>query len=295
MSKEDEYDKVKLEQFQANQRLESEEIYQLRQKKKQIVEDLQDGGIKNIKSKILDHVNKNFYNTHDLQIEFRKHPAYSKLEIKNFLPLDVLRAMAEELNNLPVEKAKKFDRRGSCMYEFNDLTETPIQEQVVNAMHSSPFLTWLQEVTDTKDLIPDPHLIGAGYAKNFTGDSLKIHTDFNWNEQLRLHRRLSLVIYLNETWNKEWGGNLDFYDLDRKNILSTVVPGPGNLVLWSYHNLAYHGYPEPMTNPIDESRKCFRLFYYVSNSKYHEKFPPHRSLYWFDENENTPYDKPWIN
>ena len=42
MSKEDEYDKVKMEQFEASQRLESEEIYQLRQKKKQIAEDLQE-------------------------------------------------------------------------------------------------------------------------------------------------------------------------------------------------------------------------------------------------------------
>ena len=42
MSKEDEYDKVKMEQFEASQRLESEEIYQLRQKKKQIVNEIQE-------------------------------------------------------------------------------------------------------------------------------------------------------------------------------------------------------------------------------------------------------------
>ena len=42
MNKQDKYDKVKLEQFEANQRLSSEEIYQLRQKKKQIAEDLQE-------------------------------------------------------------------------------------------------------------------------------------------------------------------------------------------------------------------------------------------------------------
>ena len=40
MSREDEYNKVKLEQFEASQRLESEEIYQLRQRKKQIAKDL---------------------------------------------------------------------------------------------------------------------------------------------------------------------------------------------------------------------------------------------------------------
>ena len=246
-----------------------------------------------MKQKILDRIKNNFSNTYDLQMQYRSHPGYSKLEIKDFLPADVALAMAKELDELPKEQGKKFTRKGSCMYEYNDLEITPIQDQVVNALHSSPFLKWLQEVTDTVDLIPDPHLVGAGYAKSYTGDSLKIHTDFNWNEQLHLHRQLSVIIYLNEDWSEEWGGCLDFYDTDREKVLSRVVPGLGNMVVWSYHNLAYHGYPGPMTNPQETCRKNIRLFYYVSNSKYDDKFPPHRSLYWFDEKEKAPYDKPW--
>lgn len=247
-----------------------------------------------IKQKVIDHIRKNFSNTYDLQQEYRNHPGYSKLEIKSLLPLDVVRLLAKELDKLPLEAGKKFTRNESCMYEYNDLEATPIQDQVVSALHSSPVLKWLQEVTDTVDLIPDPHLIGAGYAKSYSGDSLKIHTDFNWNEQLHLHRRLSVVIYLNEDWQEKWGGNLDFYDTSREKIISRVVPGAGNAVFWSYHNLAYHGYPEPINCPKGKSRKVLRLFYYVSNSKYDDKFPPHRSLYWFDEKEKTPYDKSWI-
>lgn len=248
----------------------------------------------NIKHKILQHIKNNFSDTFSLQNEYRSHPSYSKLEIKNFLPPDVVSEMALELDNLPLEECKKFTRKNSCMYEFNDLDRTPIQDAVVNSLHSSTFLKWLQEITDTVDLIPDPHLVGAGYSKSYTGDSLKIHTDFNWNDQLRLHRRLSVVIYLNEEWDEKWGGNLDFYDTCREKVLSRVVPGPGNIVIWSYNNLAYHGYPEPMKNPKGTCRKNLRLFYYVSNSKHDEKFPPHRSLYWFDEKEKAPYDKPWI-
>ena len=246
-----------------------------------------------IKSDILTHIQTNLSNTYDLQREYRSHPGYSKLEIKNFLPISVVQQMADELEAIPLEKCKKFTRRDSCMYEYNNLDNTPVQDEVVHALHSSTFLKWLQEVTDTVDLIPDPHLVGAGYSKAYNGDSLKVHTDFNWNDQLRLHRRLSVVIYLNENWKQSWGGALDFYDTDRKSILSRVVPDAGNLVVWSYDNLAYHGYPEPMKTPAGVCRKNLRLFYYVSNAQHDSKFPPHRSLYWFDEKEKAPYDKPW--
>lgn len=247
-----------------------------------------------IKNKIINHVLNNFQNTFDLQRVYRSHPSYSKLEIKNFLPIDVVQSMSAELDQIPLESCKKFTRKDSCMYEYNNLDDTPIQDEVVHALHSSTFLKWLQAVTDTVDLIPDPHLIGAGYSKAYTGDSLKIHTDFNWNNQLRLHRRLSVIIYLNEEWNESWGGNLDFYDTDRENVLSRVIPRAGNMVVWSYNNLAYHGYPEPMTNPKGTCRKNLRLFYYVSNASHNNIVQPHRSLYWFDEKEKAPYDKPWI-
>lgn len=247
-----------------------------------------------LKKQILERIKDEFSNTFELQQEYRSHPGYSKLEIKNFLPLDVVKTMAAELEAIPLDECKKFTRKGSCMYEYNQVDNTPVQDEVVTALHSSTFLKWLQEVTDTVDLVPDPHLVGAGYSKAFNGDSLKVHTDFNWNDQLRLHRRLSVVIYLNEQWKEKWGGNLDFYDTDRKKVISRVVPAAGNLVVWSYNNLAYHGYPEPMTNPEGTCRKNLRLFYYVSNAQHDDKFPPHRSLYWFDEKEKAPYDKPWI-
>ena len=104
---------------------------------------------------------------------------------------------------------------------------------------------------------------------------------------------LSLVIYLNDDWKEEWGGQLQFYDRERQTVHSKVPVGNGNAVIWSYDNFAFHGYPEPMTNPKNTSRKALRLFYYVSNAKHDDKHPPHRSLYWFDDKEKVPYDKPW--
>lgn len=246
-----------------------------------------------IKKDILEHIEKNFSSTADIEKKFREHACYSKIELEHFLPEYIALALADELDNLPLEECKHFTRRGSNMYEHNDLDRTPVADAVIYALHSSSFLKWLQAATDSQDLIPDPHLTGAGYMKSFKGDSLKVHTDFNWVEELRLHRRINCIIYLNKNWKEDWGGGLEFYDTENKKMLSKTVPKLGNLLIWSYHNLAYHGYPEPMSCPEGESRKGLRLFYYVSNSTHDPENPPHRSLYWFDDSENLPYDIKW--
>lgn len=246
-----------------------------------------------MKQHLINHILDTFSDTYELQTQYRSHPDYSLLTIDNFIPRDLVALMAKELDDIPLEECKHFTRAGSCMYEFNNVDRTPVQDAVIHALHSSTFIKWLQEVTDTVDLIPDPHLVGAGYMKSFTGDSLKVHSDFNWNEELRLHRMLSVVIYLNEEWEEDWGGQLQFYDTKRKKVHTKVPVGAGNCVIWNYNNFAFHGYPDPMTCPKDKSRKGIRLFYYVSNAKHDDKHPPHRSLYWYDEKTGTPYDQPW--
>ena len=246
-----------------------------------------------MKQQVLDHISKNFKDTYSLQKKYRSHPDYSLLTLENFLPIDIVQKLARELDEIPLEDCKHFTRAGSCMYEFNNTDKSPFQDQIVHALHSSTFIKWLQQVTDTVDLIPEPHLVGAGYMKSFTGDSLKIHTDFNWCEELKLHRMLSVVIYLNDDWEQHWGGQLNFYDNKREKLLTKVPVNAGNCVIWNYNNFAFHGYPDPMTCPEGKSRKGIRFFYYVSNAKHDDKHPPHRSLYWYDEKTGTPYDQSW--
>ena len=156
------------------------------------------------------------YDIEKLRIQYDSHPYYGKIDIPNFLPEQVSEQCAIELENLPLELGKKFTRKGSAMWEYNNLTNTPIQEQLVNVLHSSQFISWVEKVSGVNRLIPDPHLIGAGYMKSFAGDTLKVHTDFNWVEELHLHRAVSIIIYFNKDWDPEWGGALDFFDFTKK-------------------------------------------------------------------------------
>ncbi len=241
-----------------------------------------------MKKQILDNLSK--HNLNKLKLNYAKHPNYGLINIPNFLPNSVTQECADELDSLPLDKGKHFTRKGSCMYEYNKLDITPVQEQLVYALHSPEFLQWLEELTGAEKLLPDPYLTGAGYMKSFRGDTLQVHTDFNWVEEIHLHRAVSIIIYFNKDWDADWGGCLNFFDFNNDKLLSSVKPDWGNMLVWTYHNLIYHGYPDPMTCPEDQSRKGIRLFYYQSRSQPDAENPPHRSLYWFDKDENLPYD-----
>ena len=231
------------------------------------------------------------YDIEKLRTDYHNHPEYGLINIQDFLPYYIVTQCSGELKYLPIEKMKHFTRKGSCMYECNDLTITPFQDQLVHAMNSTEVIRWLEELTGVEKLIPDPHLVGAGYMKSYKGDTLKIHTDFNWVEEVALNRAVSVIIYFNRGWNKDWGGSLNFYDTKRKKIYSSITPDSGNMLVWTYKNLVYHGYPDPITCPIDECRRGIRLFYLTSDAKTDPKNPPHRSLYWFDEEKGIPYDE----
>ena len=177
------------------------------------------------------------------------------------------------------------------MVEKHDIEDCPVAADVKNQLSSKTFLRWLGDITGHNDLIPDPYMIGAGYMRCGRGDSLKVHTDFNFNNTLKLYRMISLIVYLNEDWQDEWNGDLQFWDFEKKNYVRRYFPKAGRAVIWRYHRLGFHGHPEPLTCPEGTYRDGFRMFYYVSeHAGYKLDRAPHRSLYYYDAEKQQPYD-----
>lgn len=241
---------------------------------------------------IIQHLKNNFSNFQELNNKFVGTPPFPMIVLDNFLPNDFALRMAEECESIPDQYWTNFTRRGSGMTECKRLDVAPVAYEFVNQMHSALGMEWLTQVTGIKDLIPDPYLVGAGYSRIGRGESLKVHTDFNWNEQLKLHRLLSFIVYLNPNWKEEYNGSLDFYDFDNKEVIQTVPCLWNRAIIWRYHKRGFHGCPEPMMCPEGMTRNTFRLFYYYSDARHKEDDRPHRSLYWYDKDLQEPYDIP---
>ncbi len=79
--------------------------------------------------------------------------------------------------------------------------------------------------------------------KQVLGLDSGIHADFKKEEQ----QSTTFLLYLNKTWQPEWGGETVFYN-DEKNEIKRCSPEPGKLI--SYNAQQYHQGLAPKVNNI---------------------------------------------
>lgn len=197
--------------------------------------------------------------------------------IDNFLPEEIFKNVSFEVDFIQAPEWTVFSNSTSYRKECRNFTNAPRIQSMAYSFQGSAFLKWIETVTGTEKLVADPHYRGGGICRVSRGDSLGLHNDFNWNEQIRLTRRTNLILYLNSEWQDSWGGELEFWDFDKTECLVKIKPTPNRLAIWNYDERLIHGAPHPVTCPDDVYRQNFIQFYYSSNAT-HETLP-HRSQF----------------
>lgn len=203
---------------------------------------------------------------------FRHAAPYPHIVFENFLAPEV----AEDLyNNFPKmsELRKHYDglneqkSEGSSFENYHGSFQ-----KVVDALRSTEIIEFVEKVTGIKDLsMPNDHR-GAGVHQGRNGSFLDIHVDFSIHPTLHLHRRLNLLIYLNKNWQPEYGGDIELWDADVKNLVKKYSPTFNRCVIFECNEVSYHGY-DKINVPENESRKSFYSYYYSpvgNNVKYHD-------------------------
>lgn len=135
-------------------------------------------------------------------------------------------------------------------------------------LNSSQFLPVLEAITSEHHLIPDPYLEGGGIHSIGNGGFLKMHADFNWHEKLAVHRRINLLIYLNEDWEEAYQGDLILASMDNdKNLVPgrAVPPKFNTTVIFITDDTSFHGHPVPLEIPDGRSRISLAAYYYQAS------------------------------
>ena len=215
-----------------------------------------------------------------------KEQGYPRMKIDNFLDEETCLKLYEECFSAPKGGWTIFTRAGSRMEEFNDLIHTPTAHQVTyDLMHSGEIIYDLEQVTGITGLLPDPHLVGAGFSMMRNGAELGPHYDFNWNDRLRLHRKLTGILYITPDWKDEWGGeNITWSanpELDPSaKIIESITPKFNRFIISQNVKEGPVHSVGKVNCPVDvEGRACIRFFYYISTSDIDKDDPPHRSIY----------------
>ncbi len=201
------------------------------------------------------------------------------LVIDDFLPLNIYSSVVEEMKQYPLDhwKVKQLPSSG-VRKESKDLSSTPLLRTVVNSFTSNLFVSWLKSVTGNQQIIPDVELLGAGLSSAPSGSYLGLHVDFNWNDTLRLNRKFNLLLYLNESWETQWGGELEMWNLEQTQCLHKIDPLPNRLIFWEHDEKFLHGFSSPIKSPSDVERQNLMIVYYNSNGT--PTSDPHKSLFY---------------
>jgi hypothetical protein len=219
---------------------------------------------------------------------------FPSISFDNFFNPDLLSNILDEFPDLSKKDSISF--KDQKQIKFASKGENYFGEETKSFMHflnSEPFLNFLQIITGIEEpLTGDPYFFGGGQHEIKKGGLLKVHADFNKHPQLKLDRRINVLVYLNKDWKEEYGGFFELWDRNMEKCEKKILPTFNKLAIFSTTDFSYHGHPDALNCPEDRSRKSLALYYYSNGrpaEEVHQGDEKHNTL--FQERKNNTTDK----
>ena len=95
-----------------------------------------------------------------------------------------------------------------------------------------------------------------------SGGRLDVHVDFNFAKDREVYRRLNILLFLNEEWPPEWGGQLELWDPHVKQCGFSAEPVMNRCILFRTNETSFHGVTK-LKGPKGSLRKSYAAYYYT--------------------------------
>jgi hypothetical protein len=210
----------------------------------------------------------------ELHETYRSATPYPHIVLDNFLEPGVAERAIEEFPPLDPEQWNNYLHANERKFSNTDPdTWGPTLRAILAELNSPRFVQFVSSLIGIDQLIPDPSLEGGGLHQSGTGGFLNIHADFTVHPHNRKwQRRANILLYLNDKWSPEYGGDLELWSADMKECVERVSPILNRALIFSTDPTSYHGHPEPMACPEGVARRSLALYYFSV-----EEDPPVRS------------------
>jgi 2OG-Fe(II) oxygenase superfamily len=212
--------------------------------------------------------------------EYQSARPFPHVVLDDFLPGGVIDSCIDEFPTPSDEWLFHTDWGNSSKFATNDESLMgPMTRQVIAQLNGGAMIRFLEELTGIGGLVADPHLVGGGMHLLGNGGFLRVHADFNVHQQLKLDRRINVLLYLNPDWEQSWGGNLELWNRDMTACERQIVPIANRCVIFNTTDVALHGNPEPVACPEGVARRSLALYYYTAGRPKEERSAAHTTLY----------------
>ncbi len=156
----------------------------------------------------------------------------------------------------------------------------PAYRKLDKLIQTRTFLDLMSATTGIPDLLYDPDYVGGGTHENMDGQSLDFHIDFNYLESNGWHRRINLILFLNEQWEDTWGGCLALREDPLLPDSIQFKPQINRAVIFETNEISWHGFSKiTLPDNVEVSRKTIALYFYTKSRPTEQKPPPRSTLY----------------
>jgi hypothetical protein len=210
----------------------------------------------------IDHLEQNIER---LRGEYRSAAPYPHIVIDDFLEAGAVKAAIEEFPPLEPERWNNYLHVNERKFSNTDpSTWGPTLQRILEELNSPRFVQFVGNLLGVDNLIPDPSLEGGGLHQSERGGFLNIHSDFTVHPHNRTwQRRANILLYLNDDWKPEYGGDLELWSADMKECVEKVSPIANRVLIFTTDGTSFHGHPEPMLCPEGMARRSLALYYFT--------------------------------
>ena len=225
----------------------------------------------------------------NLQTRFTQAEPFPHIAIDNFMKPEAAEKLL--LDFPPFEKANnlnEFGRPGLKAIQPDLRSISPAYAELWAYVCSVEFLEAMSQVTGIRHLLCDPDFFGGGTHENKHGQALDTHIDYNYARDMRWHRRLNVLFYLNKRWQPEWGGRIELskdpWVPPQDDPMHKVLDVHFNrAVIFATSEYSWHGFKQVQLPPEEQaagtSRKLISLYLYTRKRPPSETAPPHSTQY----------------
>ena len=199
-----------------------------------------------------------------LRAQYDDAKPFPHIVIDDFLPPEVLEMCLRDFPSISVGSDTFNRAQEKLKTQFNPDYLQKNLRSLFYSFNSRPFIKVLENICGIRGLTPDPYFLGAGFHETRNTGYLSIHADFNHHKPMNLERRINVLIYLNKDWKPEYGGQLELWNDDVSECVTSVLPVFNRCVIFNTTSRSWHGNPNPVNHPADDTRKSIALYYYTA-------------------------------
>jgi hypothetical protein len=234
-------------------------------------------------------------NNNDLKIESNP---FDYIIINNFIESDYYNKLQDVLPQKPTNDWWKYENPIEVKYALDKFElMDPAIHNIFYALSHDKIIEKFKSLFNIPNLEFDPYCHGGGLHIHPRYGRLNMHLDYEKHPITNKQRRLNVILYLNDDWNKEWNGDTQLWNKDMTECVVKSYPKANTAIIFVTTEYSWHGLPKIITCPDNVYRRTL-AYYYVSDlenkhdlKKQGSDANGYRSKAVFIKQPNDPYDE----